>query len=267
MIVQFIYDSPEWAVTLTSVVIALVISSIGLVLTHAFTDRTQRNRHGELASFIVTNIAVLYSVLLAFIAVATWETFNQASEIAVTEANLAGNLFRDTSGLPQPLAGDLRAQIQQYLRIVIEKEWPVQREGELPVTGWAYLDRIGLSIASIIPANAGETVIMQEMLRGLNALYSARTSRLNAVQGHLPPLVWFVIAAVGALTIGFTCLVRSESLLVHMAMLAGLTVALTLVVVLIVELDYPFRGSISVSADAYRIVLEGLNPEISPPAK
>ncbi len=261
---SWIYNNPAWLVTFTFLGVALVIASIGLVLVYTITSRTTRERHGELTSFTVTNIAVLYAVLLAFIAVATWELFSRASHLAQTEATLAGNLFRDTLGLPKPVDGDLRNWIREYLQVVIEEEWPQQRDGVVPEDGWPILAKIHQSIVAINPANLGQAVLMQEMLRDLNELYSARTSRLDAVQGHIPDMVWSVIIAVGALTVGYSCFVRSDGMIVHLLMLAGLTIALTLVVALIVEMDYPFRGSISVSVDSYQLVLDGLTLSAPP---
>jgi Protein of unknown function (DUF4239) len=255
---EWIYNTPIWVFVLVSLAVAVVLASLGLLLTYAVTSDDTRKRNRELSSFAVTNIAVLYAVLLAFIAVATWESFAKASELADVESTLAGNLYRDSRGLPQPVANQLRGQIEDYLRVVVEREWPKQREGIVPTAGWPILNDIHQGVVSINPADAGQVVMMQEMLHGLNELYSARTSRLDAVNGHVPGVVWIVIIVVGALTIGFSCFVYTDGMIVHLLMVGGLTIALTLVVVLIVELDYPFRGSISVSAEPYEHVLHDL---------
>ncbi|HYZ22390.1 MAG TPA: hypothetical protein VE690_09555, partial [Rhodopila sp.] len=39
---------------------------------------------------------------------------------------------------------------------------------------------------------------------------------------HVPQMVWVVIVAVGALTVGYSCLLRAEGLLIHLAMVGGL---------------------------------------------
>ena len=259
MFLNWIYNSSPFLVTGVAVVAALLISTLGLLLTYRLRDKPTRDAHGELAGFVVTNIAVLYAVLLAFIAIATWESYAKAIDVVQTEANLAANLSRDTVGLPASTAELLRAEVRQYLRVVIAKEWPAQRAGRVPANGWTNLARIHGEIAGMAPKSAGETVLMQEMLRGLNALYDARSSRLGAVDGHVPAMMWFVILALGGLTIAYGWFVKAEGLISHMAMLAGLTVAVTVILVLIVELDYPFRGTISVSTEAYEAVLHQLS--------
>ncbi len=258
MFFNWVYETDSWIVILVLWAVAIALASLALALSYAVIHPATRRAHGDLANFTVTNIAVLYAVLLAFIAVATWESFTKASEIVEAESNLAGNLSRDAISLPPAVAASERSEINSYLHTVIDREWPTQKSGRIPTQGWANLDRVRWRIASMQPETQGQAVLMQEMLRCLDSLYIARTARIEAVEGHVPPLVWFVIIAIGALTIAFACLLDAEGFWVHWLMLAGLTTALTLVVTLIAELDYPFRGEISVSTEAYQHVLQEL---------
>jgi len=255
---DWVYTASPWIIFPASVAAWLVGAFLALSLVYTVTDRREGGRHGELASFIVTNIAVIYAVLLAFIAVATWESYTKASDLVETEANYAGNLYRDSGGLPEPIKANVRAQVQAYLRFVIDKEWPAQQTGHRVQGGWRALENIHQAVTRMEPATQGQTVMMQEMLRGLNDIYNARTSRLDALEGHIPDLVWGVIVALGILTIGYACFVQSDGFLIHLFMLAGLAASIALVIALIVELDYPFRGRISVGADAYERVLRGV---------
>ena len=49
-------------------------------------------------------------------------------------------------------------------------------------------------------------------------------------------------------------------MVVHFVLLAGFTTAIVIVVTLIVQLDYPFRGEISVSAEPFEHFLSELGP-------
>jgi hypothetical protein len=66
-------------------------------------------------------------------------------------------------------------------------------------------------------------------------------------------LVWWVIGFLELLIVGFTALLGMRSLWVHFVMLAGFTTAIV-VVALIVQLDFPFRGEISISAEPFEAV-------------
>jgi hypothetical protein len=256
MLLDWIYNTSPFIVTLSFGVTSIIVSAIGVLINYACFRSETRARHGEFTSFTVTNIAVLYTVLLAFIAVATWENFVNAQEVVESEANYAEQVFEDANQFTQPTAGRIGDAIAQYAETVIQQEWPAQQQGKVPNMAHKYLDQIHGAIAAYEPADAGKAVLMQEIVRDLNRLFAERNARLQAVNGHIPKMVWGVIVVVGALTIGYSCFMRSEGLLIHIVMVSGLALALTLVVCLIVELDYPFRGQISVSAAAFKEALE-----------
>jgi ABC-type branched-subunit amino acid transport system permease subunit len=97
----------------------------------------------------------------------------------------------------------------------------------------------------------GQEVIQAELLKVLNELFSARASCLSAVQGHIPDVVWWIIFFGGATTAGFTYLFGFHDFRMHVVMTMTVAASLALVVVLIVALDWPFRGEVSISPDAY----------------
>ena len=97
----------------------------------------------------------------------------------------------------------------------------------------------------------GQQVIQAELLKALNQLHSARASRLSALQGHIPDVVWWIILLGGLITVGFTYLFGLHDFRMHVVMTMIVAASLALVVVQIVAMDWPFRGAVSVSPDAY----------------
>ena len=71
------------------------------------------------------------------------------------------------------------------------------------------------------------------------------------MQGHVPNVVWRIILFGGVITVGFTYLFGFHDFRMHVVMTMTVAASLALVVVLIVELDWPFRGEVSISPDAY----------------
>jgi len=174
------------------------------------------------------------------------------------EANAVGNLYADAEGLPGQWKSDVREHIRQYLVLVIDKEWPEQQKGELSPATQAEsrleLRAINKVLADFAPETLGQAVIHGEMLRTLNELYRARRTRILASSGHVPPIVWDIILLGTAATIGYTYLFGMRSFRMHLAVTASVTASLSLVILLIVALDYPFRGELSVGTDSYESV-------------
>jgi hypothetical protein len=210
-----------------------------------------RKAHNDLAGFTIAVIGVLYAVLLAFIAIATWESFSKASDIVENESDFAGGIYLDTQGLPQAKGQPIREAVARYVSVVINDEWPIQRAGKTPDQGWKPLRELNTAIATIQPQNLGEAVIQAELLKTRNELYQTRSSRLSADQGHVPGVVWWIVFFGAAITTGFTYFFGYQNFGMHVAMTGTLAATLALVVVLIVALDWPFRGEISVTPDPF----------------
>src|SRR4029077_8279259 len=98
MIVDWIYNHPTWLWGSILVVGAVALSSLGLAIFHPFVDHRVRRSHNDLAGYTIQIISVVYAVLMAFIAVATWESFSAAESIVQEEAGYMGNLYRDSKG-------------------------------------------------------------------------------------------------------------------------------------------------------------------------
>ena len=94
-------------------------------------------------------------------------------------------------------------------------------------------------------------MIEAELLKTLNMLYSARSSRISAVQGHIPEVIWWIIFMGGVLTVGYTYLFGFHNFRMHLVTTTVVSTSLALVIVLIIALDWPFRGKVSVTADAF----------------
>jgi hypothetical protein len=62
---------------------------------------------------------------------------------------------------------------------------------------------------------------------------------------------WSLFNCGAAITIAYTCLFGFESFGMHIAMTATVAATLALVIVMIIALDWPFRGQISVSPDPF----------------
>src|SRR5258707_3241733 len=85
--------------------------------------------HNDLAGFTIAVIGVLYAVLLAFIAIATWESFSKASDIVENESDYAGGIYLDTQGLPQAKGKEIRDAVGRYVTVVIDDQWPMPQAG------------------------------------------------------------------------------------------------------------------------------------------
>jgi Protein of unknown function (DUF4239) len=244
---DWIYSVPTWLSGSIIVVGAVMLSLLALTCFHRFVPSELRRAHNDVAGFILAIIGVIYAVLLAFIAISTWEDFNKAQDSAELEANMVDNLYVDSAGLSPKLAFSVRRHLRDYTRLVIDKEWPSQRAGHANYEGWKPLIELNAAIAKFRPTES--VAIHSEILHTANDLYRARRDRLVAATSRIPNVMWAITLLGGALTVGFSFLFGVPRFPIHLLMTGLLAASLALVIVLIVAFDCPFRGDLSVSAD------------------
>lgn len=256
--VNWIYSNPTWLWGSIFVVLVTALACLGLAMVHRFVDPEMRRKHNDIAAATMAIVGVAYAVLLAFIAVAAWQDFSDADKVVDTEASYVGNLYRDTTGLPNEKARPIRASVRRYIDEVMTKEWPEQQKG-MPVTsGVQTLLHIHHLITDINPQTLGEAAITGELLRTINLLYSARRSRVLAAAAAIPGTIWWIIGIGTIITIGFMCFFGAPNFKMHLGMTAMVASSMALVIVLIVSLDRPFRGDLCVSLDAFQNVKDSI---------
>jgi hypothetical protein len=257
---DWLYGMPTWLSGSLIVFTAVALSMLGLTCFHYFVPTELRRAHNDVAGFILAVVGVIYAVLLAFIAVSTWENFNKAQDAAEFEADMVDNLYFDSVGLPPKISFAVCRYLREYTRIVIDKEWPAQQAGKINIEGSKPLYQLD---AAILKFHTSDRAIDAEVLRTANDLFRARRDRLVAASSKIPGVMWSVTLLGGALTVGFSFLFGVPKLRLHLAMTGLLAASLALVIVLIVAFDCPFRGDLSVSSNVYSRLFERVVPAVT----
>jgi hypothetical protein len=255
VLVDFLYTHPTWLVGLVVIGLWTGMALAGLYLSHRLVDVNIRHKDTETVGLTYAIVAVVYAVLIAFIVVDVFETFAKGDEIATAEANKLSNLMLDSAGLPPAMGEAVRADLDKYIDIVVKSEWPSQQQGKLGEAvfepGWTALAHLSTRLAVFEPATMGQNVNKGEMLHAMNDLIKARRSRILAAGEHLPDVVWQILLLAGAVAVGYTYLFGTHSFGIHLAITGLIAATISLVFVLIIALDYPFRGEVSVGDEAF----------------
>ena len=258
---------PIWAYQISPLLLALLMvivietfSLVGLLLTRRYVLPRFHFHDGvnDAISGTVQSIGVFYGITVGLIAVGVWNTYSNASDLVSKEAAAIGALYRDVGGYPSPQREELRSRLRDYTVFTIEQAWPAQRQGRLLNGGTEILDRFQSQLFSFKPQSAGQTALHSETLAGYNKLIEYRRLRIDAVGSGLSPVMWAVIWVGAAFSIGVAYLYRLEDPRLHAILIFLMAGFLGIVLFMIVINDRPFFGSVSVSADPYKLILERL---------
>jgi hypothetical protein len=210
-----------------------------------------------MVGFALSSFSVLYGLLLGLLAVAAYQNFSSLSDIVTKEAASLAALYRDVGGYPEPTRSNLQNSLRDYTRYVIDQAWPQQRAGIVPSITLDELTVIDDALLAFKPTDKREEIIHAEALRQFNNLIELRRIRLANVKTGIPHVMWWVVAIGGLLNILLICMLDME-VHVHLILGGALSVFLGIVVFLIVALDNPFRGQVSVDAEPFQLVYETL---------
>jgi len=89
--IDFIYSNPTWLWGGILVVGVTILSCLGLVVMQRIVHVDMRRQHNDTAQAMISVVGTSYAVLIAFIAVAAWQTFTDADKSTGDEANFVGN--------------------------------------------------------------------------------------------------------------------------------------------------------------------------------
>lgn len=256
-VINWICDLPTTVAMIIALCAGGAVSALGLLSAQRLLPQSVLTNHNEVAGYILGIVGGIYSVLLAFIAVAQWQNFGQAGRLVQTEANLVGDLYRDTIAFPEPAASRMRHYLFVYAVIVVQDEWPTLAAGRADeAAGWQLLDQVHSEVVNLHTHEEGIPVMQAEAVRTLNALSDARRGRFDAATANMPPILWWNLIGGAVILMLFTYLFRTSHLLMHTCMISLLGAFIGLVLVMVVLLDNPFRGRSHVSVQPFsRLVI------------
>jgi len=235
----------------------VAITWLGILLVHPVMRRVLHGDEpsNELVIHIAGTFGLVYAVLLGLLTVATFQNTKDVEDGISREASALSAIYHSADGYPDPLRGELKAELRDYTHYIIEKVWAAHQRGVVFEGGEHRLQVIRSTVLSQEPTTKTEELLQSELLRYLDEMMVARETRLAAVTGSIPPVLWYVVAIGAFLMIAFLWMLYIK--LVPQIILGGITAFfLGMMIFLIYAMDHPFQGAVSVQPDAFRSVYD-----------
>jgi hypothetical protein len=241
------------------VVLIETVSLIGLMLTRRFILPRLNHSDGsnEAVSGTVQAIGVFYGITVGLIAIGVWNTYSSASDLVSKEAMSVGALYRDVSGYPQPIRGEMQSKVREYTVFVINQAWPAQKVGKFRELRGStkIMDDLQAKLYTFEPATPGQVALHSETLQAFNKLVENRNLRADAVEGGLSSEMWSVIWIGAIISICVVYFFKIPDPKLHMILVGLIAGFLAMVLFLIIINDRPFYGYGGVSSESYELIL------------
>ena len=205
------------------------------------------------ASDALKSVAGFMVFVVGFSLVQVQGQYRTTEDLVLKEANVVSTLDRALFHFGTPAAVAARADLQLYVRSVIDDEWPLLATSRRsPKTDVLYR-KFGADVRLLEPETDRQKATETGMLRALDEMGELREARIAAVEFGLPTIYWWVMAGLFGiiLVLAFFNWATLDRMLANCGMICAIGILLTLVLVY----EDPFAGDISVAPTALRRVL------------
>jgi hypothetical protein len=242
-------QSPLWAVYVVTVVLALVFAEIGFRLALWLQRRDPDSGTTSISGTVVGGMLGLMAFLLAFCIGIVINQHNGRKAMVVEEANAVGTAYLRAGFLGESDRDLSRNLLREYVEIRLA----VAADESVLESTLMRSEEIHGELWSIVEDNVHQgqdSDIMALLVASINDVIDVHSLRLAAVALRLPELLWLVLYA--ATMLSFLLVGISSGADGKRDPLAILLFALALVAVLmiIVDLDRPQQGVLTVSQTA-----------------
>jgi hypothetical protein len=248
-------NMPTWLIAAIMLAVAVGTAVGGVLLVRRFIKVGSLKQHHDIAGPIFSTIGVVYAVLLAFAIVVVWQSFDKTQNDVILEANLYGDIYRDSVGLSEPFRSQLTSAMDDYIDSVINDEWKLLAVGQRSMIVQQKASKIWGMFGSFEPKTEGEKIFFSEIISKANSAGEMRRQRLADASTGIHPVLWFVLLFGGIITVVFTFFFGSENLGAQLIMTTLLAVLIVLILFTILIMDFPFSGDLYISPDAFKQIL------------
>jgi hypothetical protein len=215
--------------------------------------------HNDVCVPIFLNAGVLFAVLLGFMVIAVWESYDAAKNNAATEAADLIPLYRATNALPQEAGDRMRELTRNYAEAVVKDEWPTQAS-----TGQGS-SKARKAIGDLFRAFGDGTInaqikkdypfICTALMNAINDVTAARNKRNIQANEETASIMWIVAIAGALLVIGMSFVLFMERPVPHMLLSTAMAALIGSLLFTCFVLAHPFRGPHAITAESFENAL------------
>jgi len=247
----FLYGVPAGLLLILALVLAIAAAAFGQVLVHRRFRSQDFISHNDVGGVIISVCGALYGVVLGFLTVVVWQHYIDARQLVVQESDSDIDVWHSAVGLPVAVRRHVRDDMLQYALVMVGQEWPLMRRGRFEEqSAMITMDAI-TAVGALKPAGLGEANAQAATLRGLTAMHDARQQRIAINSEGVTGFEWAVLLIGGVCIICFCWLFGMRSKPMQLVMTSAVVTIVVSILVLLFELQYPFRSDVGIGPDAW----------------
>jgi len=199
-------------------------------------------------------LGTTYGVILGFMLFTVWNDFRGAEVNANLEASSLLTVSRIGAGLPLPEREAIHALGLKYAETTINQDWPAMQTQQNDQASEVVVGDMWKVLAEMKAGASGDSSA-DHLTNALKDLSERRNLREQEFQDRLPGILWLLLIAGAAATVGSACLLGNDNKWLHYCQVLALTFVVSVALASIADLARPFEGGVSVTPIAFERVL------------
>ena len=220
------------------------------------------------AGWVYSVAGTSFAVVLAFVFLLTFQSFDRARTDSSSEAEATNSLFHTADFFPAATRDAIQGELLCYGRGVISLEWPAMKHGDTSTVVTNQVRAIETTFAQgpIAADDARTSAAYGAWFDQMQDREDGRQGRLDQAARFVPGLVWLFLLVGGGLVIAFVWLFadRSERTFAQAALPIGVATIVTAGLVLVAFFDKPYASQAAVTPTSMERVLPMMRAELRP---
>jgi hypothetical protein len=228
-------------------------AGLGTFLFRKYVNVKILRSHNEVTGFVFLAIASFYAFLLSFIVFMVWGQLNETRGNVSKEGSSAMGLYRDIKFYPDTVESkQLMIVYLDFVYNVIDEEFPNMESMKPSRKTTESFNHVFFKMEHLNPKNQFQIQLVAEMFNHLNQLATYRGLRATSLEKEIPSPLWFPMLLGAFITIICAMLLDIEHTLMHMALNALLGIFIAMIFFIILLLNHPYSGSLSIKPESYK---------------
>jgi hypothetical protein len=215
--------------------------------------------HNDVMVPLFLTAGVIYAVLLAFMVIAMWESYDKAKDNTAEEASLLVPLYRQSMDMSGDKGGEMRVLLHDYAEGVVGG-WETFRETAIgSPAARVTVDKMIYLFGTLTPATKAMEIVDTQFFETFSQLMLDRNKRLVQAAESLSWVMWVAATGGGIVTVGMTFILYMDRPRPQYLMTSVLSALIGVLLFIMMILNRPFIGPLGIEPEPFEASLKLFN--------